>query len=151
MNLCSNCNNYEIRNKHFKLCTSCNQKRLNEAKISKSASGIRRFPNQKAKLLPKKAIQKSKFSKKIHSSRPAICTGCHNGFKHLTISHSIPVSLREDLEFEEKNVELECMDCHYNWEHGVNPRILFNFESKLEYIESVDPELYERKYKKYKS
>lgn len=151
---CKECNQREISNKWHKLCVYCNQKRLDVSKQRESFFSRGSLGENKARNLVKKSKEKGSrraaFKKEIQAQRPDVCEGCGKSGKltFLTLSHTIPVSLRKDLEFESRNVHLECMDCHSIWENCSNEvrQSLLNYEEKIDWIKEIDPLLYHRKY-----
>lgn len=157
MSYCIQCKGKEISNKFFKLCWFCNKKRLDEAKRnsikparSQKSYGAGNRSSKSKRTTVSKVLQKGTFRAQIFGSRPNVCQGCDDGHQRLTISHTIPVSLRKDLEFREDNVQLECMICHTKWEHGTlqAQRTLLNFEDKMNWIKAEDPEYFERRFNK---
>lgn len=143
---CSKCGKYPIQNKWFKLCKNCNEDRLKAGKEKKTNK-------PKIKVL---SYAEKEFKTRVHEFYRDFnqyhCSGCLKSGEttRLTISHTIPVSLRKDLEFDVDNVKLECMSCHQKWEHGspVLQKTLLNYNSKIEYIKKVWPEYFERRFKK---
>jgi 5-methylcytosine-specific restriction endonuclease McrA len=152
---CFKCNKNQVSNKHFKLCIFCNKDRLDENKKAsgtsvKYGSGIKRARKTKTSINKRrksKEEEKSNFREKIKSEREAVCTGC-NSKSQLTISHTIPVSLRKDLECDPNNIHIECLSCHTIWEHDSleEKRKLFSFNDKINYIKVVDFQYFLRKF-----
>lgn len=141
LKFCNRCGKYPVYNSFHKLCVYCNQKRLDEAKTPKftnTRNKSRTDANSQAKKVIKEAMLRSSGG---------LCTGCLNR-KPLTLSHIIPISLRKDLELDQDNLLLECMDCHTVWEHGTleKKKALLNYQLKENYIKKVDPNYYERKF-----
>jgi hypothetical protein len=141
VNLCS-CGKYPIYNKFHKLCVYCNQKRLDETKTPKYSS-IGTSSRTTARNQAKQTIKEEMLRQS-----GGICSGCGNQRSFLTLSHTIPISLRKDLELEPGNLMLECMACHTVWEHGSvdQKKKLLNYEFKIDYIIKTDPHYYERKF-----
>lgn len=110
-NLCIKCREYPISNKFHKLCLVCNKKRLEENKPTKP---------KKIKPKNKKDLRLKKLKIKLLEQSEYTCQTCgvHAKVKPLTLSHTIPISLRPDLKYTEANMIIECMDCHMTWEHS---------------------------------
>jgi len=155
---CKKCFKYPIYNVHFQLCIYCNKKRLNEKRTNNPNNATSQRTTRKATKPSKSASaicskerekKKRQFREKIIIERPNVCESCL-GSTDLTFSHTIPVSIRKDLEFEEANVIIECMKCHYIWEHGTiqQKQTLLSYKAKTEYIRKTDILYYNRKFQK---
>jgi len=137
------CGSKYIVNKLYNLCNSCNNIRLHGKKFK---------TYNKPKLKIKPNLKKQLKEEKLSENKSNKCEGCFCTNKHLDLSHIIPISLRKDLELEEKNTNLLCRDCHIIWEHKdwQEKSKLFCFESNLEYIKTVDIFYFNRIYDKLK-
>jgi 5-methylcytosine-specific restriction endonuclease McrA len=108
----------KLSNNHFKLCSSCNHKRLTLKK-------------QNDKLNRLNAVKQEVES--------ISCLGCGGKNKRLDKAHIIPISLEPALKYDKDNIKPLCRDCHLLWEHSPHDKasILICYQDFLKYMESA--------------
>lgn len=85
----------------------------------------------------------------MEETREHYCSGCGRSDVPLSHSHYIARSRRKDLETDINNITYHCLSmgerkgCHQLWEGGIaDKQKLLDYPDAMEYIESVDQELY---------
>ncbi|MEX1383180.1 HNH endonuclease signature motif containing protein [Lutibacter sp.] len=138
---CKECNSPFVVNRTFKLCQYHNNIRLH-GKPFLDKKPIK----QKKKINPNNA-----FRERMRASNGLLtCEGCGVRKEHLDVSHIIPISLRKDLEEDDRNRQLLCRKCHIIWEHGEkkDKEALICYENNLVLIKQLDNKYYYRNYGK---
>jgi hypothetical protein len=172
------CFNNFIVNKKYNLCELHNWLRLHPNKLEKDfylrysvedafkkPKPIDRFSKFKnTSLFPKKKkthinqvskkeqLNKVKLAlvyKKIDETRGLICEGCGTT-NYLSHSHLISRTERKDLEANENNIKIHCMErkdgtkgCHKRWEGTLEEKkTLLDFEKNMKFIKEVDESIY---------
>jgi len=167
------CKNINIVNKKYELCEKHNWLRMNPNKTEEDFynrynkpidrfskfQGNSMFPNKLKKtslksVSKKEQINKTKLNeiyKEIDRKRGLICEGCGNK-NYLSHSHLISRNDRKDLEADENNIKIHCMQrmdgtkgCHGRWEGSLKEKqSLLDFEQNMEYIKNVDIKIYNK-------
>jgi hypothetical protein len=169
------CKNTNIVNKKYELCEKHNWLRMNPNKTEADFFNRYQFrqnknlktpsiqKNDKAYFLKrtslksvskKEQINKTKLNeiyKEIDRKRGLICEGCGNK-NYLSHSHLISRNDRKDLEADENNIKIHCMQrmdgtkgCHGRWEGSLKEKqSLLDFEQNMEYIKNVDIKIYNK-------
>lgn len=128
---CSKCGkDVHLINKHFKLCTICNQTRLNSNKSEqKIIERIRHSPKETNKV-QKKVDEDEKFYLECFNSSNHICEECGtplptefsdiNGkvIARFRYSHILPKSIYPELRHSIGNINHLCLIHHIQWDHG---------------------------------
>lgn len=146
---------YIVNRKHF-LCQPCNHERLHgegsmELKQQEQASRLRGGK----KSIKKKSDRQREVDEKLKEvyewmarHMEMACTGC-GSTKHLSRSHIIRRSWRDDFETERENITYHCLvrldgskGCHDRWESTTERIFLRDYEQNMAYIKREDPELY---------
>lgn len=138
---CKECNSSYVVNRTHILCQYHNNIRLHG----------KPFPNKKPIRQKIKVNPNNAFRDKMRDSEGfLVCEGCGERKKHLDVSHIIPVSLRKDLEEDERNRQMLCRKCHIIWEHGEkkDKEVLFCYNNNLNLMKQLDSKYYFRNYGK---
>ena len=140
---CIVCKEREVSNKYFKLCISCNSKRLKDTKKNKSIDSTK-IDRSVVKKLKKRVkyiidifhkdsrieLDEIFYEKCFNSIKNHKCENC--GCKLPTqfrneegeviarwrYSHIIPKSIAPHLRRVLKNINHLCLECHREWENG---------------------------------
>lgn len=136
---CKECGSPYVVNKKFMLCETHNNIRLHGKPFKTYKSGSAK--------LPKKNKNNEFRESKRAKDGLLFCEGCEVRAKHLDVSHLIPVSIRKDLENDDRNKQMLCRNCHDTWEHNkTGVENLFCYKKNLFLIQKMDPQYYYRNY-----
>ena len=88
---------------------------------------------------------------------PRVCTGCGKRHPYVHLSHSHIISRQHckdygmpELIYDPRNITYHCLSmgehkgCHDKWESRVQRQQLKDYEKNLEFIKTINNELYER-------
>ncbi len=138
---CKECGSAYVVNRTYKLCQYHNNIRLHG----------KPFPIKKPIKQKKKMNLNNSIREEMRDSDGLLtCEGCGLRRKHLDVSHLIPISIRKDLEEDNRNLQPLCRDCHVIWEHGEkkDKEILICYNNNLNLIKQLDMKYYFRNYGK---
>lgn len=126
----------------------------------KEKQPLRRTPLKKSGKPVKKVSEKRKervangdgewpLFQAIWASRPHFCISCEKylgeELKPIFCSHTIAKKKNESLRLYDRNIELECEECHDTWDNGTIEKkmALKSFEYKMERMKVLDPTVWE--------
>lgn len=98
----------------------------------------------------RKAKENFKWSYGVSFPFCQCCGKNANAGKRLSVSHIISVKEcielgKSEMAYNEDNFQLECNECHLEWEHKENNVFIQdNFENKCDFIEQNFPEVFKR-------
>lgn len=131
---CGECGKFPITNAHFKLCTSCNKKRLGEKK-SPIKKELRKSVVKSSSRTNDKIKADELFYKECFDVSNHLCEECEtqlptsfseNGkvLARWRYSHIIPKSIAPNLRHTIDNINHLCLECHQKWENGLKKEML---------------------------
>lgn len=88
---------------------------------------------------------------------PRVCTGCNKPHPNVSLSHSHIISRQhckdyglDELIYSPDNLTYHCLSfgehkgCHEKWESRVERKTLLDYEKNIEFIKTINNQLYER-------
>lgn len=154
--ICSCCGKDSFyANTFFKLCVTCNGKRLiekNREQREKKDKRLRIISSRSITPISQRELDNRKSLREVYekmNSQEQVCSGCGTT-NYLSRSHIIPRSRRKDLESDINNIRFYCMEradgskgCHQRWEGSLKEkRTLNDFDEVMKYVEREDLEYY---------
>ena len=145
------CGSNKIENKDLGLCGTCNKARLKAEKpqpVPRERKQLARvafantgstLPQQSAKM--KETLKEyRKVKKQIEATRPGICVSCGSTF-NLTPSHILTQHQFEKHRNNERNMLVECGECHWTWENdkGMAKQLHASWKLKMQIWEELEP------------